>query len=429
MQEMTTDQIWQATLQELQLQMTKATFDTWVKNTRAISYKDGVFIVGAPDAFTKDWLENRLLTTVERIMVGIVGRPVEVQFIVEPEQETPATDSPLTTDEQTEIGLRAVYLSARSAIVQPEKGITVTSYSLEHWLPRLGVHRWTLVQLLRNLCANLPRRPDGTKWLSVTWKDLAAHLEVRADTLSEWLRHEPIPGNHPWRRIVAADEKATWLAMFIPRLRYIYRREGSKTKRVGFLLEIMMEDPLVPEHEKMVNQMVDQQGSVKLLKPDSQSDVKLPQPDSQGGVKLPQPDSQGAVKFPQPDSQDSVKLLQPDSHLCETPQTGENVNVNELTRYIGNIDLRLTSRRLIRRELKPVVTLAERILDDYHSTAMLYKVLLALYPNHLGLFAEAVEEAVAVGREDPEANQGAVFVATLKELAAEAGVELGLGGA
>jgi hypothetical protein len=42
------------------------------------------------------------------------------------------------------------------------------------------------------------------------------------------------------------------------------------------------------------------------------------------------------------------------------------------------------------------------------------------------LFTQAVEEAVAIGQGDPEANLGAVFVATLKELAEETGVELGL---
>nr|NIO67807.1 chromosomal replication initiator protein DnaA [Anaerolineae bacterium] len=61
---MTADQIWQAALRELQLQMTKATFDTWVKNTRAISHEDGIFVIGVPNALARDWLENRLLTTV-----------------------------------------------------------------------------------------------------------------------------------------------------------------------------------------------------------------------------------------------------------------------------------------------------------------------------------------------------------------------------
>ena len=74
--------VWQAALGELQLQMTKATFDTWVRNTRLVSCQDGVFVIGAQNEFTRDWLENRLLTTVERTLVGIVGHPVEVRFVV-----------------------------------------------------------------------------------------------------------------------------------------------------------------------------------------------------------------------------------------------------------------------------------------------------------------------------------------------------------
>ena len=75
--------IWQAALGELQLQMTKATFDTWVRNTRLLSCQDGDFVIGVHNAFARDWLENRLLTTVKRTLVGIVGHPVEVRFVLE----------------------------------------------------------------------------------------------------------------------------------------------------------------------------------------------------------------------------------------------------------------------------------------------------------------------------------------------------------
>jgi chromosomal replication initiator protein len=91
---MRADQIWQAALGELQLQMTKATFDTWVKNTHVISYEDGTFILGVHNAFTKDWLENRLLTTIKRTLVGIVGRSVEVKFAVWT-KEPPESDEAL----------------------------------------------------------------------------------------------------------------------------------------------------------------------------------------------------------------------------------------------------------------------------------------------------------------------------------------------
>ena len=91
---MKADQIWQAALGELQLQMTKATFDTWVKNTHVVSYEDGTFILGVHNAFTKDWLENRLLTTIKRTLVGIVGRSVEVKFAVWT-KEPPESDEAL----------------------------------------------------------------------------------------------------------------------------------------------------------------------------------------------------------------------------------------------------------------------------------------------------------------------------------------------
>jgi chromosomal replication initiator protein len=82
---MNADQIWQAALGELQLQMTKPTFDTWLKNTRAISYEDGALIIGVHNAYAKDWLENRLLPIIKRTLARIVGRTVEARFVLNAE--------------------------------------------------------------------------------------------------------------------------------------------------------------------------------------------------------------------------------------------------------------------------------------------------------------------------------------------------------
>jgi len=38
--------------------------------------------IGAQNESARDWLENRLLTTVKRTLMGIVGHPVEVRFVV-----------------------------------------------------------------------------------------------------------------------------------------------------------------------------------------------------------------------------------------------------------------------------------------------------------------------------------------------------------
>ena len=79
---MSHEQIWQAALGELQLQLTGATFDTWLRRTSLISAEDGTFVVAVHNGYAKDWLENRLLSMVKRTLTGIVGRSVEVRFVV-----------------------------------------------------------------------------------------------------------------------------------------------------------------------------------------------------------------------------------------------------------------------------------------------------------------------------------------------------------
>ena len=80
---MDTDQVWQATLGHLQLQMTRATFDTWIKDTRIISQDNEQLIIGTKSAFAKDWLENRLVTTISRAVTHVLGRAVNIQFMVD----------------------------------------------------------------------------------------------------------------------------------------------------------------------------------------------------------------------------------------------------------------------------------------------------------------------------------------------------------
>lgn len=102
-------QIWQAALGELELQMTKATFDTWLRDTSLISYEDGTFVIGVYSAYAKDWLENRLLTTIKRTLANLMGRSVEVKFAVKTgrDEETPqlleglSSQSPLAREEIT----------------------------------------------------------------------------------------------------------------------------------------------------------------------------------------------------------------------------------------------------------------------------------------------------------------------------------------
>jgi chromosomal replication initiator protein len=79
---MKAEQAWQAVLGQLQMDMPKASYDTWVRNADIVSYEDNVFIIGVPNAYARDWLESRLTSKVKRLLCGIMNRTVSVRFIV-----------------------------------------------------------------------------------------------------------------------------------------------------------------------------------------------------------------------------------------------------------------------------------------------------------------------------------------------------------
>jgi chromosomal replication initiator protein len=81
-EEMDAEQAWQSALGQLQFEMPKASFDTWVRDTQFISYNDGLFMIGVRNAYARDWLESRLSNTVTRLLMGIMNRTVDINFFV-----------------------------------------------------------------------------------------------------------------------------------------------------------------------------------------------------------------------------------------------------------------------------------------------------------------------------------------------------------
>jgi chromosomal replication initiator protein len=73
---------WQSALGQLQMEMPRASFDTWVRDTNLVAYEDGLFTIGVGNAYARDWLENRLSSTATRMLVGIMNRDVDLRFVV-----------------------------------------------------------------------------------------------------------------------------------------------------------------------------------------------------------------------------------------------------------------------------------------------------------------------------------------------------------
>jgi chromosomal replication initiator protein len=79
---MDVERAWQSALGQLQMEMPKASFDTWVRDTRIVNFAEGVFTIGVRNAYARDWLESRLSSTVTRLLMGIMNRDIDVQFVV-----------------------------------------------------------------------------------------------------------------------------------------------------------------------------------------------------------------------------------------------------------------------------------------------------------------------------------------------------------
>jgi chromosomal replication initiator protein len=89
---MNVEQAWQSVLGQLQMDMPRASFDTWVRDTKPVSYQDGTLVIGVRNAYARDWLENRLSNTVSRLLVDIMNASVSVNFVVNGNETEHAVD-------------------------------------------------------------------------------------------------------------------------------------------------------------------------------------------------------------------------------------------------------------------------------------------------------------------------------------------------
>ena len=76
------DAIWQAVLGDLELRVTRPSYETWLRDTTGIRYANGEFVVGAPNTFVAEMLEQRMYSLISSAVGRIVARDVDVRFEV-----------------------------------------------------------------------------------------------------------------------------------------------------------------------------------------------------------------------------------------------------------------------------------------------------------------------------------------------------------
>src|SRR5213595_853087 len=85
-------QVWRAALGELQVSLSPANFETWLRDTQLVDVDEQRFRIAVPNGFAKDWLESRYRSLISQTLARIVGYSVQVEFVIGPTPEGPETE-------------------------------------------------------------------------------------------------------------------------------------------------------------------------------------------------------------------------------------------------------------------------------------------------------------------------------------------------
>ncbi len=223
------EQAWQAALGQLQMEMPKATFDTWVRDIRFLYYEEDVLTLGFHNSYARDWVESRLCNTIRRILIGILAHEVELRFEVLPiklerdiqtkgklenldslheESEIEETEA----SEEVLVHLNTVRQSIYEVMVQPERVTVIPGYFIR-WIPYLGHQKsWIVVALWQafyqtfgqKVVAGKPFAVSGAeiaRWSGLSRRTVVTHLNglssASPENLLAWFiqRIEPPYGN------------------------------------------------------------------------------------------------------------------------------------------------------------------------------------------------------------------------------------------
>ncbi|MAU10198.1 MAG: chromosomal replication initiator protein DnaA [Anaerolineaceae bacterium] len=77
---MTPQDAWKAAYHQLELQLDRASFDTWLRDVVFLGYEAGAYLIGVPNGYARDMLQHRLYRNIRRVLSDVAGEDCELRF-------------------------------------------------------------------------------------------------------------------------------------------------------------------------------------------------------------------------------------------------------------------------------------------------------------------------------------------------------------
>ncbi|HSM26311.1 MAG TPA: DnaA N-terminal domain-containing protein [Anaerolineaceae bacterium] len=260
---------WQMVLGQLNAEMKRADYNTWISSVEPLGFN------GNPDKFrlavknylNKNYLDSRYNSRISRLLSGLYKRDIKIEVVVEnsfssengENEYIPVNDSKETIQNKQEsekkaerkqkytddsngvedipanskrkVMLQRAYGNERANIIQPDKGLYVTKYFLDHWLPLLGHSALIVVMTIRKVCYWNPYTGETRNIFETEMGELAEQACISVRTLKTVLKNELIK-----RYFIRYN------------VRRVMTPNGIRT--AGIRLQVRMDDPLTPEDQE-----------------------------------------------------------------------------------------------------------------------------------------------------------------------------------
>jgi len=76
------ESLWSQVLERLQLQLSRPTFETWIKTASVEQLENNCLVVCTPNPFARNWLQKYYIKTIADVVQDILGHPVEIHLTV-----------------------------------------------------------------------------------------------------------------------------------------------------------------------------------------------------------------------------------------------------------------------------------------------------------------------------------------------------------